>query len=177
MANYKGMMVRWLIRRDMDEVMEIEKLSFKYPWKEEEFICSLRERNVIGCVAEVDRKVVGFMLYELHKKELRVLTFAMHPVHRNRGVGSQMVQRLIDKLKQQHRTEITTTIRETNVKAQLFFASKEFICIQSLKHCYHETDEDGLLMRYVMEGQMPQIDYFNRISKYFVERENSAESL
>ena len=40
--------IRWLIRRDMDEVLSIEQGSFEYPWTEEEFLCCLRQRNCIG---------------------------------------------------------------------------------------------------------------------------------
>ncbi len=30
--------IRWLIRRDMDEVLAIERSSFQFPWTEEEFL-------------------------------------------------------------------------------------------------------------------------------------------
>lgn len=42
--------IRWLIRRDMPEVMEIEKRSYEFPWTEEEFLTCLRQRNCIGTV-------------------------------------------------------------------------------------------------------------------------------
>ena len=57
--------IRWMIRRDMPEVLEIEQSSFEFPWTEEDFIRCLRQRNCIGMVAEYDEKVVGFMIYEL----------------------------------------------------------------------------------------------------------------
>ncbi|MCA9038691.1 MAG: ribosomal-protein-alanine N-acetyltransferase RimI, partial [Planctomycetaceae bacterium] len=53
--------IRWLIRRDMDEVLTIERNSFQFAWNEEEFLCCLRQRNCIGTVAELDHKIVGFM--------------------------------------------------------------------------------------------------------------------
>ena len=40
--------IRWLIRRDMPEVMEIENRSFEFPWVEDEFLACLRQRNCIG---------------------------------------------------------------------------------------------------------------------------------
>ena len=30
--------IRWMIRRDMPEVLEIERKSFEFPWFEEDFI-------------------------------------------------------------------------------------------------------------------------------------------
>ena len=50
--------IRWMIRRDMSEVLEIEKSSFEFPWSEEDFIRCLRQRNCIGMVAEFDDRVV-----------------------------------------------------------------------------------------------------------------------
>ncbi len=58
--------IRWMIRRDMPEVLAIEHASFEFPWCEEEFLRVLRQRNCIGMVAEHARsRVVGFMIYEL----------------------------------------------------------------------------------------------------------------
>ena len=69
--------IRWMIRRDMAEVLAIEAESFEFPWSEEDFIRCLRQRNCIGMVAELDDHVVGFMIYELHKNRLHVLNFAV----------------------------------------------------------------------------------------------------
>lgn len=147
--------IRWLIRRDMDEVLAIENGSFDHPWTEEEFLCCLRHRNCIGTVAEtrgMGASVLGFMIYELQKQSLRLLNFAVSPENRRQGVGSQMVQRLVDKLEQQRRTEIYIEVRETNVPAQLFFSKRGFRAISTLKRHYDDTNEDAYLMRYRIGG-------------------------
>ena len=77
--------IRWMIRRDMPEVLEIERASFEFPWFEEDFIRCLRQRNCIGMVAEHAERVVGFMIYELHKTRLHILNFAVAPDVRRRG--------------------------------------------------------------------------------------------
>ncbi|MFO1095060.1 MAG: hypothetical protein U0992_17400 [Planctomycetaceae bacterium] len=69
--------IRWLIRRDMPEVLKIERESFEFPWTDEDFMCCLRQRNCIGMVAEYDHQIVGFMVYELHKSRLHILNFAV----------------------------------------------------------------------------------------------------
>ena len=51
--------IRWMIRRDMAEVLEIERGAFEFPWFEEEFIRCLRQRNCIGMVAEHAERGVG----------------------------------------------------------------------------------------------------------------------
>ena len=82
--------IRWMIRRDMPEVLQTEQHSFEFPWTEEDFLRCLRQRNCIGMVAEQGEKVVGFMIYELHKNKLHILNFAVHPGFRRAGVGSTL---------------------------------------------------------------------------------------
>ena len=60
--------IRWMIRRDMPDVLEIERQDFEFPWIDEDFIRCLRQRNCIGMVAEHEDHVVGFMIYELHQE-------------------------------------------------------------------------------------------------------------
>src|SRR5213595_1752032 len=84
--------IRWMIRRDMPEVLAIEQECFEFAWKEDDFICCLRQRNCIGMVAEASERVVGFMVYELHKHRLHVLNFAVSERFRRRAVGSQMAK-------------------------------------------------------------------------------------
>ena len=79
--------IRWMIRRDMPDVLKTELASFEYSWTEEDFLRCLRQRNCIGMVAEQDEKVIGFMIYELHKNRLHVLNFAVAPNARRMGIG------------------------------------------------------------------------------------------
>src|SRR5712664_3532430 len=111
--------IRWMIRRDMPEVLEIEGEGFEFPWCEEDFVRCLRQRNCIGMVAEHDDRVVGFMIYELHKTRLHILNFAVHTRYRRLGVGSHMVTKLVGKLTTQRRNRILLEVRETNLAAQL----------------------------------------------------------
>lgn len=140
--------IRWMIRRDMPEVLQSEQLSFEYPWTEEDFLRCLRQRNCIGMVAEQGEKVVGFMIYELHKSKLHILNFAVHPGYRRQGVGAQMVGKLVSKLSNHRRTRITLEVRETNLAAQLFFRRQEFRAVRVLRAFYDDSGEDAFLMQY-----------------------------
>ncbi len=107
--------IRWMIRRDMPEVLAIEHASFEFPWCEEEFLRVLRQRNCIGMVAEHGERIVGFMIYELHRHKIHVLDFATHAEFRRRGVGRQMIAKLVGKLSTQRRNRISLYVRETNL--------------------------------------------------------------
>lgn len=140
--------IRWMIRRDMAEVLQIEKESFEFPWSEDDFIRCLRQRNCIGMVAEHDDRVAGFMIYELHRTRLHVLNFAVASAFQRRGVGTQMANKLIGKLSSQRRTRIVLEVRETNLPAQLFFKHVGFRAVNVLRDFYEDTTEDAYLMQY-----------------------------
>lgn len=140
--------IRWMIRRDMLEVLNIEAESFEFPWLEEDFIRCLRQRNCIGMVAEHDDRVVGFMVYELNKTRLHVLNFAVAAEHRRRGIGSQMIAKLIGKLSSQRRTRVVLEVRETNLPAQIFFRENGFRAVSVMRSYYEDTPEDAYTMQY-----------------------------
>lgn len=171
-TNEKKLHIRWMIRRDMVDVLQIEQASFAFPWTEGEYLTTLR-RNCIGMVAEQDpdgaANVVGYMIYELHKSKLHIITFAVSPGWRRAGsvllrdhasfegdgwrkvrggVGSAMVAKLASKLSSHRRTKITLEVRETNLDAQLFFRAQGFKATRVLRGYYEDSKEDAYMMEY-----------------------------
>jgi [ribosomal protein S18]-alanine N-acetyltransferase len=140
--------IRWMIRRDMDDALEIENESFEFPWSEEDFVRCLRQRNCIGMVAEHDDQIVGFMIYELHKTRLHVLNFAVARKFRRLGIGTQMIQKLVGKLSHQRRSRILLEVRETNLAAQLFFRQCGFRAVSVVRDFYEDTTEDAYVMQF-----------------------------
>lgn len=160
--------IRWMIRRDMPEVLQTEQASFEFAWTEEDFLRCLRQRNCIGMVAEQGEKVIGFMIYELHKAKLHILNFAVHPHYRRLGVGGQMVAKLISKLSSHRRTRITLEVRETNLSAQLFFRAQGFKAVRVLRGYYEDSGEDAFVMHHALPNDAGEEfdEIINRIAQY-----------
>lgn len=161
--------IRWLIRRDMPDVLRIEKSTYGHAWTDEDFLSCLRQRNCIGMVAEHDQKIVGFMIYELHKSRLHILNFAVDPEVRRHNIGTQMTLRLIDKLSQQRRNEILIEVRERDLNTQLFFQKQGFKAVCVLRSHFDDTEEDAYTMRFRLDeqtGAAAQFAPHNRISEY-----------
>lgn len=158
--------IRWMIRRDMPEILEIERASFEFPWTDKDFVRSLRQRNCIGMVAESDDQIVGFMIYELHKNRLHILNFAVHPHFRRFGIGEKMTNKLISKLSSQKRTRILLEVRETNLSAQLFFRKVGFRAISVLRDFYDDSVEDAYLMEHTYQPTIEEaLQSVNRITR------------
>ena len=141
--------LRWMIRRDMPEVLAIEQEAFEFPWSDEDFTRCLRQRNCIGRVAEVGDSVVAFMIYELHRTRLHVLNFAVRRSHRRLGIGTQMMGKLFAKLSVERRDRILLEVRERNLPAQVFFRSLGYRAITVLKDFYEDSTEDAYLMQFL----------------------------
>ena len=159
--------IRWMIRRDMPEVLDIEDESFEFPWFEEDFIRCLRQRNCIGMVAEHDERVVGFMIYELHKTRLHILNFAVatgvSPPRRRRADDRQADRQAL--AASAARGSRWKSARRT-WPAQLFFRANGFRAVSVLHDFYDDTPEDAYLMQYRYQPAPAEIMLpINRITR------------
>lgn len=161
--------IRWMIRRDMPDVLRAEGQSFEYAWTEDDFLRCLRQRNCIGMVAEHQDRIVGFMIYELHKNRLHVLNFAVATDFRRGGIGAQMVGKLIGKLSSHRRSKVTLAVRERNLDAQVFFRMQDFRATRVLRNYYEDSGEDAFQMEFRPDWGVAEDEPMvltNRISRY-----------
>lgn len=140
--------IRWMIRRDIEQVMAIESAVFEFPWTTDDFVNVLRRRNSIGLVAVDSKEVVhGYLFYEIRRKYLRLLNVAVHPQRLRIGIGSRLISKIKSRLINR-RTQIVLEVRETNLAAQLFFRKHGFRATHILRNMYKESREDLYLMQY-----------------------------
>lgn len=132
---------RWMINRDMPEVLKIEQESFPDPWTEADFQLVLRDRHNIGLVAEIGVHVVGFVVYQLGSRSLRILGLAVDPRFRRQKIGQAIVTKLKAKLgRKKGRTRIVFEIADVNLPGQLFFRSQDFRATKVLRHYFDLPD-------------------------------------
>lgn len=143
--------LRWMIGRDLSQVLEIESQLFDYPWTSDEFAAMMRDNDSIGMVAELDDSVIGYMVYGLRKTHRHLTNFAVRQDHQRQGVGRQMIEKLKSKLHPDRRTRIRAEVRETNLAAQLFFKAMGFRAVNILKNCYQDCNDDAYVMLFRCE--------------------------
>lgn len=117
--------IRWMIRRDMPEVLAIERQSFKEEdqWTMEEFTRKLTRRDTLGLSIELDEKIVGSMIYRLHDLYVRLDNIAVHPDYRRRGILRECMLKLLSKLNHQSRTQLIVLLPESCLELQPVFES------------------------------------------------------
>jgi len=142
--------VRWMIRRDMPEVLEIEQAAFpiSFRWSEDDFMHVLRRRTAIGMVAEecASERVAGFFIYESHAAAIELLTIAVGTEWRRCGAGRLMVERLKSKTTARRRS-IRFDVNERNLAALKFFSALGFRAIATRRGVYDDCDDDAIAFR------------------------------
>lgn len=143
--------MRWLTVRDLKEVLDIERRAFgSHAWNRADFEFKFKSPRVIGMVAEDEKGGVrGYTVYELREHSIDVQNFAVDPLFHRQGIGTQIVDRLKEKISPRgRRRRLTLSIRETNVAAQLFFQRMGFTATTILRDLYEDTNEDAYLFWY-----------------------------
>lgn len=136
--------IRWMIRKDMPEVLAIEQRAFgDEAWSEDEFIGHLKGRNIIGMVADRDDQVAGYMIYRLERNRLDLLNLAVHPLLHRQGIGRSLVYKLISKLSPQRRNLLRVDVSETNLRAQLFLRACGLTVTEIVRQPYERYDMDA----------------------------------
>lgn len=140
--------IRWMIRRDLYEVLDIETSSFEFPWSEKDFLQIMRGRNCVARVVdsretETLNQVAGYMVYELHKHHIELVNMAVAPNFRRRGVGTAMLAELRKKLTPMRRRKLQVDVRESNLNCQLWLRANGMRAVSVLRKHFDETDESA----------------------------------
>jgi len=135
--------LRWMLRGDMDRVLEIEALSFPFPWGVDDFIRMLRQRNCIGKVAEIRGEVAAYIVYEMRKASYVILNIAVAPHIRRRGLGRLLIGQLQQACSVHRLRSIEAIVVESNLEGQLFFRDRGFRCRKTLAGFFNQGNQTG----------------------------------
>lgn len=92
------MTTQWITGHHLPHIAKIDLLSFENSWDVDDFDQELKGRKTIGLVAKVGHRVVGFIIYELHSRLIKVIRLAVHPNYRERGIGRELLRKISSKL-------------------------------------------------------------------------------
>lgn len=133
---------------DLDQVMEIERLSYLTPWSREAFASELLQRYTVYLVARAGDRVVGFagmhVLYEL----AHVTNIAVHPEFRGQGIGERLMRELIRIARRRGAVRMTLEVRVGNAPARALYRKLGFVTEPGAvrKGYYTDTGEDAIIM-------------------------------
>ena len=137
---------------DVEQVHQIDQLSFSLPWPENAYRYELTQ-NVASAswVAEVTRpdglpRVVGMVVVWLILDEVHIATIAVHPEHRGQGISQQLLAVVLRTALQRGARLATLEVRAGNEAAQALYRRFKFEVVGRRPHYYHDNHEDALIM-------------------------------
>ncbi|HEX7449628.1 MAG TPA: GNAT family N-acetyltransferase [Pirellulales bacterium] len=161
--------IRWLRRRDLPDVLAIERASFTCPWSEADFDATLRRPYCFGLAAEQCssrwQSLCGYLLGALDGKCVHLLNVAVAPDSRRCGIGTRLVGEVIERLHSSGR-RLLVVLGERNVPAQLFYRAQGFRAVGVLRDFWNGTADDAYLLEHRPGDRSAPFLPANRIAAY-----------
>ena len=133
---------------DLDDVMEIERLSFKSPWSGQVFLEEMaRDWAHVDVVRDLARRrAVAFGNYWQVADEVHLLNLATHPEARRAGHASRMLAHIVAFGRAQGCRLITLEVRRSNAAALRLYRRYGFRAVGVRPNYYAEDQEDAIVM-------------------------------
>ncbi|MDF2522861.1 MAG: ribosomal-protein-alanine acetyltransferase [Clostridiales bacterium] len=139
--------VREMSLEHIDDVMVVEHLSFSIPWSKEAFIEEISNNQFAHYIsAFVGAKVVGYAGMWKVCDEGHITNVAVHPDYRGTGIGSCLIEKLLDMAKSYKIVSMTLEVRKSNLVAQALYSKYGFEVGGFRRRYYADNGEDALIM-------------------------------
>ena len=118
--------IRWMIGSDMKAVLDIDDCCYSESWSARELRACMASRAIIGLTVEDRGTLLGFVIYELAGRSIRIVRMGVDPRERRCGVATSMLDRLKSKLSSQRRLVLTVDVDGHSIFAQKCLAKNGF---------------------------------------------------
>jgi ribosomal-protein-alanine N-acetyltransferase len=138
---------------DLDQVTEIERRSIVPPWTRAAFAAELGKTSGRFWVLTddaTDQTVVSYAVFSFPAAQAHLVTFAVHPDFRRRGIGEYMLRRLIHYVMRKGGDSIVLEVRKGNAPAVQLYQAMGFVVIHTIPKFYPDG-EDAYSMIYKTE--------------------------
>ncbi len=140
--------IRPLRSEDLPHVTAIEQASFTTPWSEQTFSNLLGRSNACLLAAvNADERVLGYAAVWFAGGAGELGNLAVELTDRRSGVGSMLVNAILEEGRARGARQIFLEVRETNLNAQSLYERHGFEVVGRRKNYYAGPVEDALVMR------------------------------
>jgi len=131
---------------DLDEVMDLEMVSFSSPWTRGMYLHELEKREGCYLVVRRDGVLAAYGGTLLILDEAHIMTLAVREDGRRRGLGARLLLELIDASEKMGARFFTLEVRKSNREAIELYARFGFQIMGERKNYYLDNMENALIM-------------------------------
>jgi len=131
---------------DLDEVMVIERTSFRFPWSAGFFLQELQVACARSILAEIDGRIVGYVLFWMLPGAVDIHNIAVHVDFRRRGIARLLLSQVVDQARRRADVRVMLEVRRSNIEAQRLYESLGFLMTGVRKGYYSDDGEDAFAM-------------------------------
>jgi ribosomal-protein-alanine N-acetyltransferase len=135
-----------MVPADLDEVMAIERTSFRHPWSSNFFLEELQVACARSILAQVNDKIVGYVLFWLLPDAVDIHNIAVHTEFRRKRIGQSLLQQVLEQARNRDSSRVTLEVRVSNIAAQKLYESVGFVSQGLRKGYYSDDGEDAVIM-------------------------------
>jgi ribosomal-protein-alanine N-acetyltransferase len=140
-------MIRSFSLSDLDRILQIELQSFPksaYDWATFIHLHYYYPKTFLVYVNPAfDRKEGQILGYIVFTEEGHIISIAIHPLHRRKGVGKELLERAVHL---PHLKKVWAEVRKSNKGAQAFYLKMGFQITGMVPNYY--GNEDALIMEW-----------------------------
>ena len=138
---------RYMNLMDLDDIIEVERLSFTLPWSREAFYRELTDNPyAYYIVADIDGKAIGYGGVWIVVDEAHITNIAVRPEYRGKKIGETLLKQLQNLAREKGAKTMTLEVRVSNHVAQNLYRKLGFKNGGIRKGYYTDNFEDALVM-------------------------------
>lgn len=132
---------------NIDDVVNIEKVSFKSPWSKDSFVMEIQNNKCARYrVILKGGNVIAYGGMWIIVDEAHITNIAVHPDYRGLGLGNAIVEDMVNLSRSLNITSMTLEVRVSNIPAIELYSKYGFVETARRKGYYADTKEDAIIM-------------------------------
>jgi ribosomal-protein-alanine N-acetyltransferase len=139
--------LRRMVEGDVSSVARLERDTFSSPWRHETFLRVMTGEGTEIWVADLEGEgVVGYAVIWCVLDHGELANLAVHPGHRNRGLGSLLLDRVIERAGAKGVRNLYLEVRASNGRAADLYERRGFREIGWRRNYYDRPKEDARVL-------------------------------
>ncbi len=157
--------IQKLAKKDIDFVKDLEIECNLENWSKEDYLDEILREDSINLIILEEKVKCGFLIaryqvntttLEIAKEidiEAEIYNIAIANSHRNKNLGSMLIEVLINNLDRINNRKIFLEVRHSNIVALNFYKKNKFCEIGSRPNFYSSPTEEAVLMSRIIRRE------------------------